>query len=162
MAASLLLGLEGMQKAQLRGDAVDAGELTRWLVSFALLCLAGTRQQAQIILNYIRDYFVSVPLLAAMVVGEMTKEGFSLNSGIDIRVGTNSFKGVRGTRSSSPSSTRSRSGQRRTAPVLLTNHTPRSSPACLASRRPAAGSSASALRTERPVCCLGNSRSLAL
>jgi len=29
MAASLLLGLEGMQKAQLRGDAVDAGELTR-------------------------------------------------------------------------------------------------------------------------------------
>ncbi len=61
-----------------------------------VLCLAGTRQQAQIILNYIRDYFVSVPLLASMVVGEMTKEGFSLSNGIDVCVGTNSFKGVRG------------------------------------------------------------------
>jgi hypothetical protein len=61
-----------------------------------VLCLAGTRKQAQIILNYIRAYFENVPLLAATVVGEMTKEGFSLNNGIDIRVGTNSFKGVRG------------------------------------------------------------------
>ena len=47
-------------------------------------------------MNYIRAYFESVPLLAAMVQGEFTKEGFGLNNGIDIRVGTNSFKGVRG------------------------------------------------------------------
>jgi hypothetical protein len=61
-----------------------------------VLCLAGTCQQAQIILNYIRAYFETVPMLRATVVGETTKEGFSLSNGIDIRVGTNSFKGVRG------------------------------------------------------------------
>jgi hypothetical protein len=74
----------------------DSAHLLRPGERALVLCLAGTRQQAQIILNYIRAYFENVPLLAAMVQGEMTKEGFSLNNSIDIRVGTNSFKGVRG------------------------------------------------------------------
>src|SRR5438105_6419433 len=37
-----------------------------------------------------------MPLLAAMVVGDMNKEVFSLNNGVDIKVSANSFKNVRG------------------------------------------------------------------
>jgi hypothetical protein len=73
-----------------RPDLLRGGE--RALV----LCIAPTREQAQIVLRFIRAYFETVPMLAAMVEGEFKQEGFSLNNGIDIRVGTNSFKGVRG------------------------------------------------------------------
>jgi hypothetical protein len=61
-----------------------------------VLCLACDRAQARIILNYIKSYFTDIPLLAGMVAGEMTNEGFSLRNGVDIAVGTNSFRGVRG------------------------------------------------------------------
>lgn len=73
-----------------RPDLLRGGE--RALV----LCIAPTREQAQIVLRFIRSYFEDIPMLAAMVEGEFKQEGFSLNNGIDIRVGTNSFKGVRG------------------------------------------------------------------
>jgi hypothetical protein len=61
-----------------------------------VLCLACDRAQAKIILNYIKAYFTGIPSLAAMVQGEMTAEGFSLNNLVDIAVGTNSFRAVRG------------------------------------------------------------------
>lgn len=60
-----------------------------------VLCLACDRDQAKIVLNYIRSYFQSIPALAAMVERE-TKDGFALNNGVDIVVATNSFRAVRG------------------------------------------------------------------
>lgn len=60
-----------------------------------VLCLACDRDQAKIILNYIRSYFTDVPLLANMLVRE-TANGFELNNGVDVAVGTNSFRAVRG------------------------------------------------------------------
>ena len=62
----------------------------------SVLCLACDRAQAKIVLGYIKSYFLDIPSLANMVVGDMTAEGFSLNNGIDIAVGTNSFRSVRG------------------------------------------------------------------
>ena len=59
-------------------------------------CLAPTREQAQIVLRMIKSYFESRPLLAAMVVGDITKEVFSLNNGVDIKVSANIAKTVRG------------------------------------------------------------------
>jgi hypothetical protein len=59
-------------------------------------CMAVDRQQARIVLGYIKSFFQDIPLLAAMVVGEMRAEGFSLNNGIDIEVMANSFRAVRG------------------------------------------------------------------
>jgi hypothetical protein len=60
-----------------------------------ILCLACDRDQAKIILNYMRSYFRGIPALAAMVERE-TKDGFALNNGVDIVVATNSFRAVRG------------------------------------------------------------------
>ncbi|WP_298106321.1 hypothetical protein [Bradyrhizobium sp.] len=60
-----------------------------------VLCLACDRVQARIILNYVRSYFTDIPLLAGMVTRE-TAEGFELNNGVDVAVGTNSFRAVRG------------------------------------------------------------------
>jgi hypothetical protein len=60
-----------------------------------VLCLACDRDQAKIVLNYIRSYFQDIPALAAMVERE-TKDGFALNNGVDIVVATNSFRAVRG------------------------------------------------------------------
>jgi hypothetical protein len=57
-----------------------------------VICIAPTREQAQIVLRFIKAYFTDVPLLAAMLEGEIKQEGFSLTNGIDIKVGTNSFK----------------------------------------------------------------------
>jgi hypothetical protein len=59
-------------------------------------CMAVDRAQAKIVLNYIRSFFQDIPMLAAMVVGDMRAEGFSLNNGIDIEVMANSFRAVRG------------------------------------------------------------------
>jgi hypothetical protein len=47
-------------------------------------------------LRYIKSYFTDIPELAALVDGEMTKEGFSLKNGVDVIVSSNSFKAVRG------------------------------------------------------------------
>jgi hypothetical protein len=60
-----------------------------------VMCLAVDRDQARIILNYIRSYFTDIPLLKGMVQRE-TAEGFELNNNIDIVIATNNFRSVRG------------------------------------------------------------------
>jgi hypothetical protein len=61
----------------------------------AVLCLACDRDQARIVLNYVKSYFTSVPVLKAGVRRE-TADGFELKNGIDVVVGTNSFRSTRG------------------------------------------------------------------
>ena len=61
-----------------------------------VLCLAVDREQANIVLGMIRAYFETIPKLRAKLIGEMRREGFSLNNNVDIAVGTNSFRTVRG------------------------------------------------------------------
>jgi hypothetical protein len=58
-------------------------------------CLAVDRDQARVILNYIRSYFTDIPLLAGMLQRE-TATGFELNNGIDIAIVTNNFRSIRG------------------------------------------------------------------
>jgi hypothetical protein len=60
-----------------------------------VLCLAVDREQAGIVLNYCRDYFTNVPLLSRLVRRE-TADGFELSNGVDIAVGTSSYRTVRG------------------------------------------------------------------
>jgi len=60
-----------------------------------VMCLAVDRDQARVILNYIRSYFTDIPLLAGMLTRE-TAIGFELNNGIDIAIVTNNFRSVRG------------------------------------------------------------------
>jgi len=60
-----------------------------------VMCLAVDRDQARVILNYIRSYFTDIPLLAGMLTRE-TAVGFELNNGIDIAILTNNFRSVRG------------------------------------------------------------------
>jgi hypothetical protein len=61
----------------------------------SVLCLACDRQQARIVLNYIKGYFATIPVLAALVERE-TAEGLELANGVEIIVATNSFRTVRG------------------------------------------------------------------
>src|SRR5262249_31838691 len=60
-----------------------------------VMCLAVDRDQAKIVLNYIRSYFTDIPYLAALVRGE-TKDGLELSNGVDIVVATNSYRSIRG------------------------------------------------------------------
>jgi hypothetical protein len=60
-----------------------------------VMCLACDRDQARIVLNYIRAFFKDIDLLKGMVQRE-TATGFELNNGVDIAVATNSFRSVRG------------------------------------------------------------------
>jgi len=60
-----------------------------------VMCLACDRDQAKIVLNYIRSYFEQIPMLKSMVQRE-TASGFELNNGIDITVATNNYRSVRG------------------------------------------------------------------
>jgi hypothetical protein len=60
-----------------------------------VLCLACDRDQAKIVLNYIRSYFESIPALKAMVV-RSTATGFELANNVDVTVATSSFRSVRG------------------------------------------------------------------
>lgn len=73
-----------------RQDLLRGGERA------VVVCIAPTREQGQIVLRMIKSYFENAPMLAAMVMGEFKQEGFSLNNGVDIKVGANSFKNVRG------------------------------------------------------------------
>ena len=59
------------------------------------LGLACDRAQSKIILNYTRSYFADIPALRAMVQRE-TSTGVELNNGVDIAIGTNSFRSPRG------------------------------------------------------------------
>jgi hypothetical protein len=60
-----------------------------------VLCLACDREQAQIVLGYVRAYFTDVPMLAKLVRRE-TANGLELSTGVDIAVGTCDYRAVRG------------------------------------------------------------------
>lgn len=59
------------------------------------LLLATDREQAKIALRFVRAYFEQIPPLKAMVTRE-TQNGLELSNGVDIFVGVNSFRAVRG------------------------------------------------------------------
>jgi len=58
-------------------------------------CIAVDRDQAKVILNYIRSYFTDIPLLAGMLERE-TQWGFELSNRVDIQIITNNFRSIRG------------------------------------------------------------------
>ena len=60
-----------------------------------VMCLAVDRDQAKIVKNYIASYFADIPMLNGMIERE-TAQGFELSNRIDVMVGTNSFRAVRG------------------------------------------------------------------
>jgi hypothetical protein len=59
-----------------------------------ILCLGNDRDQARIVLGYVREYF-TLPKLAKMITRE-TRDGFELANGLDILVATNDFRSIRG------------------------------------------------------------------
>jgi hypothetical protein len=59
------------------------------------MCLACDRDQAKIVLGYVKSYFTDNPMLRALVKRE-TVNGFELNNGVDVAIATNSFRSVRG------------------------------------------------------------------
>jgi hypothetical protein len=60
-----------------------------------VLCLACDRAQARIVTRYIAGYFRERPLLAPLVERE-NDDGLDLTNGVEIIVGTNSYRAVRG------------------------------------------------------------------
>jgi hypothetical protein len=60
-----------------------------------VLCLACDRAQARIVTRYIAGYFREVPLLVPLVERE-NDDGIELNNSVEIVVGTNSYRAVRG------------------------------------------------------------------
>jgi hypothetical protein len=60
-----------------------------------VLCLACDRDQAKIVLNYIRGYFRDNEDLHAMITREV-QDGIELNNGAEIIVSSNDFRSVRG------------------------------------------------------------------
>jgi phage terminase large subunit-like protein len=58
-------------------------------------CIAVDRDQAKVILNYVRSFFVEIPLLAGMLQRE-TQFGFELTNNVDITIITNNFRSIRG------------------------------------------------------------------
>lgn len=60
-----------------------------------VLCLAVDREQASIILGYVKSYFQNIPPFQAMVERE-TINGLELSNAVDIVVATNSYRSVRG------------------------------------------------------------------
>jgi hypothetical protein len=58
-------------------------------------CLAVDRDQARIVLSYIKAFFDTIPDLGAMIVRE-TRYGLELNNGVSIEVTTNNFRQARG------------------------------------------------------------------
>jgi phage terminase large subunit-like protein len=61
----------------------------------SVLCLAVDREQAGIVLGYIKSYFAEIPYLKQMVTNE-TINGLELSNGVDIVVATNDYRSVRG------------------------------------------------------------------
>jgi hypothetical protein len=61
----------------------------------SIVCLACDRDQAAILLRYIRGYFVEVPLLREMVLRE-TANGLVLVNRVEVVVVTNSYRAPRG------------------------------------------------------------------
>jgi hypothetical protein len=73
----------------------DQGHLLRPGERALVLNLATDRYQAKICLNYTRAFFEQIPMLKQKVERE-TADGFELSNGIDVVIGTNNFKAVRG------------------------------------------------------------------
>jgi hypothetical protein len=61
----------------------------------SVLCLAVDREQARIVHRYTTGYFRTVALLRPLVARE-TEDGVELTNGVEIIIGTNSFRSVRG------------------------------------------------------------------
>src|SRR5262249_53762261 len=59
----------------------------------SVLCLAVDREQAGIVLGYIKSYFAEIPYLKQMVLNE-TATGLELSNGVDIVVATNDYRSV--------------------------------------------------------------------
>jgi hypothetical protein len=72
-----------------KGSKLRPGEVA------TILCLAVDREQAAIVLNYIRAYFEQVPALAALVKS-IDRDGVTLHNRVALVVGTNSYRSVRG------------------------------------------------------------------
>jgi hypothetical protein len=60
-----------------------------------IFCIACDRAQAQVVLRYIKGYFANVPLLSAMVGRELA-DGLELSNNVEIIVGTNDYRALRG------------------------------------------------------------------
>ena len=60
-----------------------------------VLALACDREQAKIVTNYTRAYFTDIPPLARMLQRE-TLNGVELSNNVDVAIGTNDFRSVRG------------------------------------------------------------------
>jgi hypothetical protein len=60
-----------------------------------IVCLAVSKDQARIVLNYIRANFLNNPVLAPLVARE-TEHGLELNNNIEIVVLANNFRSIRG------------------------------------------------------------------
>ncbi len=58
-------------------------------------CLACDREQARIVLNYVRALFTDNPALQKLIRHE-TAQGIELINGVDIAVATNNFRSIRG------------------------------------------------------------------
>lgn len=61
----------------------------------SILCLAMDREQARIVLDYVKSYFAGIPELKALVTRE-TMDGMQLANGVDVVVATNDFRSIRG------------------------------------------------------------------
>jgi hypothetical protein len=73
----------------------DGGHILRPGERALVMCLACDREQAKIVLGYVRSFFNDNDMLHALVKRE-TAGGLELENGVDIAVGTNSFRAVRG------------------------------------------------------------------
>ena len=60
-----------------------------------VLLLACDREQAKIVLGYVKSYFKAIPPFAALVTNER-QDGLELSNGCDIVIATNSYKSIRG------------------------------------------------------------------
>ena len=74
---------------------MDYSDILRPGEKATVLCLACDRDQAKIVLGYIRGYFNENVDLRAMVTRE-TADGLELNNGAEIVVSSNDFRSVRG------------------------------------------------------------------
>jgi hypothetical protein len=73
----------------------DSGHILRPGERALVTCLACDRDQGKIVLGYVKSFFNDNEMLRALVRRE-TAGGLELENGVDIAVGTNSFRAVRG------------------------------------------------------------------
>jgi hypothetical protein len=71
------------------------GAFTRSGETPVVMCLAVDRDQARVVLGYIRAMLQETPLFKPLIIGE-DAESVALSTGVEIAVHTNSFRSVRG------------------------------------------------------------------